>query len=174
MGQLTYDSNAKQLRFTGVMTTTQRDNLKALAPGDQSFGGAVTALFDAPRKMVGRQMSRFSVPRFATPLASLPGNIVIPNALKSKVFFDTLTGKLNFVGIMTDAERKALIDAEPKPPVNPPPPPTPYVLAIEALYAAGDTAPTGTDVFITKSGAGNDVDTMFSDIATAASRFLVV
>ena len=166
-GRLTYDSTARQLRFTGVMTTTERDILKAHSP---SYNDAATALFEAPRKMVGRQMARFSVPRFTTSLAVMPGSVVIPSAIKSKIFYDGVAKTLNFDGIMTEAERKALIDAEPKTPSTPPPPPTPYELAIQSLFTQGSVAPIGTDVFITQG----DVDTMFSNTATAASRFVLV
>jgi Tc toxin complex TcA C-terminal TcB-binding domain/ABC toxin N-terminal region/Neuraminidase-like domain/Putative peptidoglycan binding domain/Salmonella virulence plasmid 28.1kDa A protein len=169
-GRLTYDSTAEQLRFTGVMTADEQTRLKE-AFLEPSYQAAVTALFQAPRNMIGRQMARFSVPRFTTPLASMPGGVVIPSAIKSKIFYDNVTQKLNFLGIMTEAERKALIDAEPKVPSTPPAPATEYETAIQNLFDAGGVAPTGTDVFITQ----DDVDTtMMIDTATAASRFLVV
>src|ERR1043165_7504431 len=144
------------------MTTTERDILKAHSP---SYNDAATALFDAPRKMIGRQMARFSVPRFTTSLAVMPASVVIPAAIKSKIFYDGVAKTLNFDGIMTEPERKALIDAEPKTPSTPPPPPTPYEVAIQSLFTQGGVAPTGTDVFITQA----DVDAMFSNTATAAS-----
>ena len=168
-GRLTYDSTAEQLRFTGVMTTDEQTRLND-ASSVPSYRGAVAALFQAPRDMVGRHMARFSVPRFTTPLAIMPGNVVIPSAIQSKIFYDNVAQTLNFTGIMTEAERKALINAEPKVPSNPPPPPTPYEVAIQSLFTAGSAAPTGSDIFIT----GNDVETMFDDSATAASRFLIV
>ena len=166
-GRLTYDSTAGQLRFTGVMTTTERDELKALS-SDPSYTAAVTALYLAPSKMVRRQMARFSVPRFTASLPSMPESVVIPSAIKSKIFYDNVAQTLNFAGVMTEAERKALIDAEPKEPSTPRP--TDYEVAIESLFSDGGVVPTGSDIFITQ----DHVDTMFSDTATAASRFLVV
>ncbi|HKG46484.1 MAG TPA: neuraminidase-like domain-containing protein, partial [Pyrinomonadaceae bacterium] len=166
--RLSYDTVAKQLRFTGVMSANEKSQLLGLST-DSDYQRAVNALFDAPREIVKRHMGRFSVPAFATPLASLPATVVIPTALKSKIYYDAVAKELNFVGIMTEAERKVLLANEAT---------SPDGQAVQALFNAPNdpkNAPAAADVFLTSSGASNDVSALFDDPATAPSaRFIIV
>ena len=162
--RVSYDTVAKQLRFTGVMTANEKSQLLALST-DSNYQRAVNSLFDAPRAIVSRHMSRFSVPVFATRLDSFPSTVVIPTALKSKIYYDAVAKKLNFVGIMTDSERKVLLATDPT---------STFGQAVESLFNAPNdpgNAPAAADVFLTNS----DISALFDDAATTPpARFVVV
>ncbi|HEU4835000.1 MAG TPA: neuraminidase-like domain-containing protein, partial [Pyrinomonadaceae bacterium] len=167
-GRVSYDSIAGQLRFTGVMTPGEKADLLA-ASSDVKYQGAVQVLFDAPGKIVKRQMARFSVPRFTTGLTQFPPTVVIPTALKTKFYYDNVAKKLNFNGIMTDAERKILIANEPKDSNGVPT--SPYGLAVEALFSLGGATPPDEDAFIKSA----DASALFDDPATTPpARFIIV
>lgn len=175
-GRASYDSLAKQLRFTGVMTLGEKTDLLGLS-SNTDYVAAVNALFVAPKNMIKRHMARFSVPMFTTSLASAPADGQIPTALKGKIFYDGVAKLLKFTGVMTDAEHKVLIANEPRDPVTGVPT-SAFGQAVDRLFNAPTdpaNAPTGADIFLTISGAGNDVDAMFPDAgSTAAARFIVV
>ncbi len=162
-GRLTYDSVAKQLRFTGVMTEAEKTLVNDQNAGNQPFRDAVNVLFDAPRRIVSRHMSRFSIPRFAESLDPLPTNIIFSGTLNSKIYYDNAEKKLKFIGVMTEAERKLLLALSTD---------SAYRTVIEKLFEAPDeNPPAATDLFLTSS----DVATLFDDADTAPpSRFLLV
>ncbi|HEU4932652.1 MAG TPA: neuraminidase-like domain-containing protein, partial [Pyrinomonadaceae bacterium] len=113
--------------------------------------------------MVKRHMRRFSVPHFDIKLNQpLPAEVIFTGALKNKIYYDNATDKLHFIGVMTDAERTALLalsdDGD-------------YPQAIDFLFdAPEDNAPATDDEFITSA----DADTMFAAASTPAARFVIV
>ncbi len=112
--------------------------------------------------MVKRHARRFSVPRFDVVLDPLPAEVVFTGELKNKIYYDNANDKLHFTGVMTEAERNALLALSTN---------TTYKQAINNLFAAPDNnPPTGSDVFITSSEA----DTMFAAGSTPAARFVFV
>lgn len=161
--KVAYDISTKQLRFTGVMTNAEKGALLALS-GNQAYQTAVGALSDAPRNIVKRHMRRFSVPRFTAPLAALPSTLTFPDALKRKIYYDTGVKELNFIGVMTEAERKVLANLSPDPA---------YRTAVTSLFAQPDTtSPATGDLFIDQPDAAALFDTIPA-IAPPA-RFILV
>ncbi|HKU72381.1 MAG TPA: neuraminidase-like domain-containing protein, partial [Pyrinomonadaceae bacterium] len=114
-------------------------------------------------EMVKRHMRRFSVPHFDIKLNQpLPAEVIFTGALKNKIYYDNATDKLHFIGVMTDAERTALLalsdDGD-------------YPQAIDVLFDAPDeNAPATDDEFITSA----DADMMFAVASTPAARFVIV
>lgn len=169
-GRVSYDSIAGQLRFTGVMTASEKSDLLA-ASSDSKYQGAVQVLFEAPAKFVKRHMARFSAPRFTADLAQFPPTVVIPAALKTRFYYDGVAKKLIFAGIMTEAERRVLIANEPKDADGVPT--SLYGLAVVALFNAGSVIPPAgdADAFITAA----DVSALFDDSGTTPpARFIIV
>ena len=113
--------------------------------------------------MVKRHMRRFSVPHFDIKLNQpLPAEVIFTGALKNKIYYDNATDKLHFIGVMTAAERTALLalsdDGD-------------YPQAIDDLFDAPEENPPATDdEFITNA----DADTMFAAVSTPAARFVFV
>src|SRR5215213_586616 len=114
--------------------------------------------------MVKRHMRRFSVPRYEVRLSAFPAKVVFTGAVKSKIYYDAAAGTLNFIGVMTEAERNALLALAAD---------TTYQTAIKDLFAAPDVlanAPAANDDFITSA----DTDTLFATGSTPAARFLFI
>ena len=182
-GQVTYEpvvvngQNRARLRFAGPMTRARKARLDAVST-DTVYRAAVQSLFDAPRNFIARYARSFSVHQFSAALAALPA-ITIPNTLKSKVFFDGAgaTGRLHFIGVMTDQQRAALLTLSTD---------ATYRAAINSLYdeadpgVAGAFAPEAGDLFLTAptpAGAvdpGTDTARLFDGATTPAARFLLV
>jgi hypothetical protein len=124
-----------------------------------------TAPSAADIAMIKRHMKRFSVPRYTADLNQpLPAQVVFTGALKNKIYYDAAADTLNFIGVMTEAERNALKDLSDV---------QDYQTAIDVLFGAPESAanaPTGNDVFITS----NDADTMFATGSTPEVRFILV
>jgi Tc toxin complex TcA C-terminal TcB-binding domain/Neuraminidase-like domain/Putative peptidoglycan binding domain len=174
LGQITYDQVivdgvlTGRLRFAGPMTNAR----KALLNSEPALHGelrAVGALFNAPRNFITRYARNFSIQDFATDLATLPASVTFPNALKSKVYFDTTVEpkRLHFIGVMTDPQRDLLLglSTNPSDPAH-----TLYVGAVNDLFTQPDAA---APTFLTGPGAGTDAAELFDD-PVPGERFLLV
>jgi hypothetical protein len=169
--RISYDKTDSMLRFTGTMTASEQALLIAPPNTDALFTAAVGELFKRPKEFVLRYMARFSVPVFPVPITDTNLKILLtqfnfPEALKNKIYYETLAGTLHFVGVMTEAERGVLskllpLDNE-------------YLKAIQALFDApklGANKPLGVDIFLTSAAA----DKLFDDPNdTPQVRFLLV
>ena len=107
-----YDEPNGVLRFTGQMTDAQRDvlltdALLAAVTANPSYATAIQDLLEQSAAAIDNFVSvEVEVP--------LPGGVVLPANLPSLPIHDTSTptiGRLTFTGLMTDAERVALIAA---------------------------------------------------------------
>lgn len=166
-----------RLRFTGPMTLVRKARLDAVST-NAGYRTAVQALFDAPRKFIARYARTFSVHEFSASLAALPA-ITIPNTLKSKVYFDGAgaSGRLHFIGAMTDQQRAVLLVLSTD---------APYRAAINSLHdqaepgAASAFVPEAGDLFLTAPTPAGAVDPatdtarLFDGAATAEARFLLL
>lgn len=98
------------LRFQGLMTDSQRvllltDPSLASVTGDSAYQVAIDELF---------QMSKDAPANFSSVEidVSIPGGIKLPDELPSvPLRYNATTNKLSFVGLMSEDERQALIDA---------------------------------------------------------------
>ena len=174
--RISYDSTEQKLRFTGTMTVDDRTLLVASPNANPSFITAVGELFAGPANFVKRHMARFSVPVFSVSIVSalifpvpvsatdlelfitMLAKLKYPDALKNKIFYDTVVKELRFVGIMTEAERKLLLRL---------PSDTNFRTDIQALFDAPiqalfnapvANAPLGADIFLTSADAGTLFD----------------
>ena len=93
-----FDSAAKKLHFIGIMTSQERDKLLALS--SDSIDANHTAYVAA----VGNFYQDF-----VTDLPALPVKVQFPEELKNKVYFDSATKRLHFIGVMTAQERDKLL-----------------------------------------------------------------
>lgn len=144
--KLSYDSTAQKLRFIGTMTAAEKTRLVA-PPNDtdNNFVAAIRTLFRQPKTFVARYLHRFAVPHYETALASLPVELKFPDALKNKIYYatDYETGikKLNVIGIMTEAQRSALLQLSTE---------AAYRTAVQTLFDAPDNEiPSAQDTFLT-------------------------
>lgn len=110
-GTISYDQTTERLRFTGAMTEIRRTRLLRGASTNGYYLAAVDVLFNAPRMFIARYMRTFSIQDFAANLAALPASVTVPNALKSKFYFDAAAEpkKLHFIGVMTEQEHDTLL-----------------------------------------------------------------
>jgi len=155
--RISYDGTEQALRFTGAMTAA---DMALLTPPntDASFVSAVGELFKGPKDFVSRYMARFSMPVFpvavtAPNLKLLLANLKFPDALKNKIYYDSVAGALSFIGVMTEAERGVLSKLSQD---------NDYATTIQALFdAPGDVAnaPKGVDIFL----SATDASGLFAD-----------
>lgn len=108
-GIIAYDPAAGRLSYTGAMTNSRLDQLNLLST-DSDYQTALKVLYDAPRQFVARYMRSFSVLDFVTVLPGLPAQVAFPEALKSKIYFDSAAKELHFIGVMTEQERNHLAE----------------------------------------------------------------
>ncbi len=106
--KVSYDADAKKLRFVGPMTLNEKISLLNLS-SDQVYQFAVNGLFDAPRAFVSEKMA-FVFPAFTAPLNALPTGVVFPNKLQGKIYYDMATKELRFVGVMAGSEKTTLLN----------------------------------------------------------------
>ena len=153
-GRITYEEvtvggqRAGRLRFVGPMTSTRKSRLEMVS-NDPNYRRPLQALFDAPRELVARDARTFAVHDFTADLPALPA-IAFPPALTRKIYFDgTATPpRLHFIGVMTPAEREALLALSTD---------LSYGGAVKALFAraepgdAGELDPAADDVFLTRA-----------------------
>ncbi len=172
-GRITYEAvtvdgqQKGRLRFIGPMTNIRESRLQNVS-NDADFRAAVQALYDAPRELVARDARTFGVHDFAADLAALPA-IAFPTTLNRKIYFDATSAppRLHFIGIMTPAERDALLalsaDAS-------------YHEAINELFdqaepgSAHELAPAADDAFLTRT----DASSLFDNPLEPGARFLIV
>ncbi len=172
--RISYDSTEKKLRFTGTMTAAERALLVASPNTDASFVTAIGALFKGPKVFVERYMARFSAPVFSVKVTNanlklLLANFRFPDALKSKIYYDTVAETSRFVGVMTEAERSVLSKLSSD---------NDYLTTVQALFDAPDdstNAPLDVDIFLTSAGAANDASILFDNPNDKPQvRFLLV
>jgi hypothetical protein len=125
-----YDQRAQTLRFTGLMTVTQRTvlltdpSLSALT-SITDYRQAIEEFFTAPRLAL-----KFFDPTFTAPLAALPAEVdfkaLADTALVRRVFYDAERRLLSVAGILSTDDKAALnaLSADP-----------PYRDAINHIFA---------------------------------------
>lgn len=137
------------LQFTGPMTVDEQQQLKDLSI-EQSYKSAIDELFNAPRTFVSQKMKAYEWPTFSAPLGTLP-DILFPNELKSKIYYDVAAKELRFVGMMTETENKTLLGLSDDPE---------YQTAINTLFNAPTTYnPEPKNQFLTSADASQLFDT---------------
>jgi hypothetical protein len=110
-GKVSYDQEAKELRFFGVMTKVRKARLKDV-PNTQEYAlykTAIDTLFESPRKFVRLNLQTFSLPVYTAKLDTLPAKVTFPVMLKKKVYYNKTVGKLHLQGAMTEKERDMLL-----------------------------------------------------------------
>jgi hypothetical protein len=158
--RLTHDPIAKTLSITGLLTTVERDTLKAIfAP--TNYKDAIDNLFAQPRTFAQTRMRAYTWPIVSAPLAALPVGLTFPPGLRGRVNYDPAVQVLSFDGSMNAADKAALdalsTDAT-------------YRAATGALLAAADAfVPSADNEFITATVA----NAVF-DQALPADRFAAV
>lgn len=170
-GEISYDAQRRALRFSGPMTDARKTRLDSFST-DGTYGMAVQALYDAPRRFVGRAMRTFSVHDFAEPLAALPAFVRIPSAAKKKIYFDAHNGVLHCRGVMSEQERDALLSlsGDATDPQH-----AAYEAAVNALYAQpGALVPVAYDAFLTQGAADSDAAALFDAAMAPGDRFLLI
>ncbi|UVI32917.1 Tc toxin subunit A-related protein [Paenibacillus spongiae] len=107
-GAVAYDAASKKLRITGVMTEVRRAYLIEKS-ADASYRTAVQQLFQEPRSFVRRNLRSFRLTQYAAFLEEKPAGLVIPAALRSKVYYDAQASQLRSAGAIGAAERLKLL-----------------------------------------------------------------
>ncbi len=110
-GRVTYDADRHVLQFVGAMTLARRDKLLSVPLSDPAshYRETILNLFQAPRQFIARYMRRFVEQDFAVPLAILPKDLLFPDPLREKIYFDPNAYQLHCLGAMTDLERDVLL-----------------------------------------------------------------
>ena len=161
-GDIAYDSENSRLSFIGVMTQARQVKLKD-AFTDANFQDSIDALFDAPRNFISRNMRRFSVPNFESPLTDWPENLLVPTRLNEKFYFDEGAESLHFIGTMSQFEREALLSLSSD---------MDYQSAVEGLFIAPETQPIESgDDFLSTSDPDNDLMILFDVFMPPSLRF---
>ena len=128
---------------------------------------------ERPRGFLRRRFRRFSRSEYVAPLASLPANVAFPDHVKGRIRHDAQLGQLQFLGVMSEAQRLTLWRLHPE--QNPP---TPYHVALQSLFEQPETLPPSPgDAFLTISPGGaasDDVAALFDQGLEPAERFLFV
>jgi hypothetical protein len=175
LGKITYEQvivngiTTGRLRFAGPMTNAR----KALLDSVPALNGelrALDALYNAPRNFITRYARNFSIQDFATHLDTLPASVTFPNALKSKIYFDSTAEptRLHFLGVMTAQQRSLLLGLSTN---RSDPGHRPYVDAVNELFTQPGAL---TQTFLTGPGPGTDTAELFDDPVTPGERFLLV
>lgn len=149
--QISFDNATKRMRFTGLMTATERNTLLtdtslSSLTGIVDYQNAINDFYDAPRLLL-----KFFQPDFAVPLVNLPFVIdfksQLPKELAARVSYDPEQSLLRFAGIMSALEKAALdsLSVDPS-----------YLNAVLSLY---DQPRTG--VFTSQQLWLSDVDLVF-------------
>lgn len=108
-----YDADNGKLHFVGLMSEGDKTTLLELSP-EQTYTDAIEALYEKPKTFISERMKAFVLPPFWEPLGNLPPEVVIPDELKEKIYYDKNDRKLFFIGWMTEAERDTLCDLMPE------------------------------------------------------------
>ena len=156
------------------MSAADRTLLVALPGADAPFEAALDKLFKAPKAFVQRHLARFSVPVFQVKITGAALKLLLakfkfPDALKNRIYYDTVGETVRFVGVMTEAERSVLSKLSTD---------TGYLAALQGLFdapGAGANAPLGADIFLTSAGATSDASALFDNPnIEPEARFLLV
>ena len=148
--RVTLDKAAKTLRSTGTLTLLERQSLEG-ASNDAQFRGALTRVFDAPRLFLAQKLKAFAYPMFSTALPGLPGGVVLPGEMRSRIFHDGPAKQLRFAGLMLETE-KARLDGLSNDAA--------YRTAVQALFDAGAAhVPPSEETFVTAADAAAIFDT---------------
>ena len=155
---MSHDAATQRLRVAGPLTLAERDALLS-ASADGPYTAAVTALAEAPRRFVAERMQAFDLPRFTTPLAELPAGVVLPSAMRGRIYHDATAGLLGSVGPLLDAERTQLLSLSDN---------ATYQAAVEALFVAPSSyVPAQENRFLGPA----DAAALFDNSTTEAQRF---
>ncbi|MFB3885320.1 MAG: neuraminidase-like domain-containing protein [Thermodesulfobacteriota bacterium] len=101
------DATKRLIRFAGVMTGEEKQQLETLLPG---FEDAIKSLYDRPRSFLFHAFKAFDPPLLKTDLAFAPAEIgiIFPQELK-KIYYDSAEQKLCFLGWMTDSDQEKIV-----------------------------------------------------------------
>ncbi len=163
------------LRFTGMMTDTERSDLTdpSLGPVTEiaAYEEAIEELFQQPRLAL-----KFLEPVFTATLSSLPAELdldaLADPALRSKIAYDSEVRALRMVGILSRAERVALDDLSAD---------TEYRSAVDSLFSQPRTGTFGPEElwlqeddldFPLRDLGDPDQDNLKDNLATAIQRAL--
>ena len=102
-----YDANNKKLYFTGLMSGAEIKLLLGLS-GQKKYQKAIQELFEIPKTFISERMKAFVLPPFSADLENFPPEVVIPDELKEKIYYDDNDNKLFFIGWMTQTEKATL------------------------------------------------------------------
>ena len=156
-----YDPVEQQLVFTGPMTRTQHEALRAL-PGGGDFLNSVEAIFKAPRTFVATRMKAMRIPVYAARLDTLPAEFPFPPSLAGKVFYDATEHTLRSRGYLGEADVAALLGV--------PSAPDAFKKAVADLQVAQQASPALDNILLT----AGDADRFFDDPVSPVTRFAVV
>ncbi|MBS3772449.1 MAG: hypothetical protein KGY69_19515, partial [Bacteroidales bacterium] len=102
-----YDANNKKLHFYGLMSGEEKTKLKDLST-EQTYQDAIENLFEEPRFYISQRMKAFVLPSFSAELDIFPPEVVIPDRMKDKIYYDQDEKALFLIGWMTETERDTL------------------------------------------------------------------
>jgi hypothetical protein len=147
--RFSFDAATQKLTVRGAMTLDEKTALLSTAAGlSQQVLDGIAVLFEAPRKFLSRNALTFDIKEFNAPLAALPPDVIIPIALRQKVYFDAENLLLKSNGVLSESQRDALLEGSPtQDPSNA------YIVAVTALFSAPDAPPTSPVVNPFLSGA---------------------
>jgi len=159
------------LRFTGVMTNAQKNTLLndpslAAVTGIAPYQTAIAEFFDSPR-----MAAKFFEPVFTASLVKLPSEVdfkaQLPADLAAKITYDAEQELLRFNGIMSDAEKTAILALSGD---------LAYVAAVNSLKNQPQTiTPPDDRIWLIESDLDitqPNNDTYAKRLATAASKAL--
>jgi hypothetical protein len=170
--RISYDATARRLSFVGTMSAAELAQLNGLPNVDAAFTDAIGDLFRAPKAFARRYLARYSVPVYAISIASqnlrqLLATLKFPDTLKERVFYDGSSQTWCSSGPLTEDLRAVLAGLSTN---------NDYQVALGVLFdapLAASNAPAAADVFLTSTGANNDVDWLFDNPALQPpARFL--
>ncbi|WP_100902184.1 neuraminidase-like domain-containing protein [Nostoc flagelliforme] len=155
--KITYDAEQQLLRFTGILSNTEKTDILALS-SDPAYVAAVNSLATQPQSIT-------------SPLAKLPAGVdfkaQLPADLAAKITYDAEQQLLRFTGILSNAEKIDILALSSDPA---------YVAAVNSLATQPQiiTSPddriwlTDSDLDITQP----DNDTYAKRLANAAKKAL--
>ncbi len=104
-----FDSDNKKLHFAGLMSADERKILLELS-GQKKYQKAIKELFEKARTFIAERTKAYELPPFSAPLENFPPQVIIPDELKDKIYYDENIKALFFIGWMTETERDTLIE----------------------------------------------------------------
>lgn len=104
-GKPAYDATTGMLKFTGVMSTTDRDSLLSKS-NDPDYQGAIGRLFAAPEGTTFAARLKSQLPESLGPLT--PSAVSIRAELGGRISYDPAASRLVFTGVLTERESETL------------------------------------------------------------------